>query len=222
MSKEAERREELFKLMRENPELPIVPMVDSEIIADDGYCRWRGAWGISYIGEYIVGEECIHFRDDEDDYEIDKVVEEMLGADNCENMDFETCKKIYQAADWIKAIIVNIDLPEQDATLPAKYLKVLEAHGWAVSSYTDDGRVELEKYSPAGEDFIMCVEVENFPDAVMEYYEDFDVDEHIEMWAEAKRHGTSGAPSIRRLAIDAEQIDEMLKELAYALAEVKA
>ena len=27
-----------------------------------------------------------------------------------------------------------------------RYLDVLEKHDWAVSSYTDDGRVELEKY----------------------------------------------------------------------------
>lgn len=106
--------------------------------------------------------------------------------------------------------------------LEQKYLDVLEKHDWAVSSYTDDGRVEIEKYSPAGEDFSICVEVENFPDAVMEYYEDFDVDDHIDMWVEARRNGVSGVPSTRRLAIDAEAIDEMLKELAYALAEVAA
>ena len=104
--------------------------------------------------------------------------------------------------------------------LKERYIEVLEKLDWAVSAYTDDGRVELEKYSPAGEDFIMCVDVENFPDAVAEYYEDFDVDEHIEMWVEAKRNGTSGVPSVRRLAIDAEAIDDMLKELAYALKEV--
>lgn len=101
-------------------------------------------------------------------------------------------------------------------------MDVLEKHEWAVSSYTDDGRVEIEKYSPAGEDFLICVEVENFPDAVMEYYESFDVDDHIDMWVEARRNGVSGIPSTRRLAIDAEAIDEMLKELAYALAEVTA
>ena len=104
--------------------------------------------------------------------------------------------------------------------LEQKYLDILEEHDWAVSGYTDDGRVEIEKYSPAGEDFIMCVDIENFPDAVMEYYEDFDVDEHIEMWVEAKRNGTREVPSVRRLAIDAEAIDDMLKELAYALKEV--
>lgn len=31
----AYRRRELFRLMRENPELPVVPMVDWEITGDD-------------------------------------------------------------------------------------------------------------------------------------------------------------------------------------------
>lgn len=36
--KERENRKELFRLMQENPELPIVPMVDGEIPGDDsGY-----------------------------------------------------------------------------------------------------------------------------------------------------------------------------------------
>lgn len=103
--------------------------------------------------------------------------------------------------------------------LKARYLGVLEKQGWAVSSYTNDGRVELGKYSPAGEDFSICVEVKNFARAVSEYAAGFDIDEHIEMWAEAKIHNaTSGIPSIRRLAIDAEEIDKMLQELAIALA----
>lgn len=80
-----------------------------------------------------------------------------------------------------------------------RYLAVLEKHDWAVSSYTDDGRVELEKYSPAGEDFSICVGVENLPAEVREYAAGFDIDEHIEMWIEARRNGTSGVPSTREL-----------------------
>lgn len=37
----------------------------------------------------------------------------------------------------------------------------------------------------------------SFKDNLESYYEGFDVDEHIEMWVEAKRSGTSGVPSIR-------------------------
>lgn len=101
--------------------------------------------------------------------------------------------------------------------LEEKYRDALEKLDWRVCDYTDDGRVELEKYSPAGEDFIMCVSVENFPEAVMEYYRDFDVDEHIEMWVEARKNGGRDIPSVRRLAVDAEAIDNMLEELAFAL-----
>lgn len=97
-----------------------------------------------------------------------------------------------------------------------------QKHDWAVSSYTGDGRVELEKYSPAGEDFIMCLEVKNFPEAVAEYAAGFDIDEHIEMWIEAKKNGTRGVPSTRELVHDAEAIYKMLQELSAALAEVAA
>lgn len=99
-----------------------------------------------------------------------------------------------------------------------RYLDVLEKHDWAVSGYTDDGRVELEKYSPAGEDFIICVEVKNFPAAVLEYWEDFDADDHVEELIEAKRNGFRGVPRASVLVKDAEAIDDMLKELADALA----
>lgn len=105
--------------------------------------------------------------------------------------------------------------------LEKKYLEVLEKQDWSVSSYTDDGRVELEKYSPAGEDFLMCVNVENFPEAVMEYYESFDIDDHIEMWVEAKKNGVSSIPPTRTLVADAEAIDDMLEHLAYALMDVE-
>lgn len=99
-----------------------------------------------------------------------------------------------------------------------KYLDVLEKHDWAVSSYTDDGRVEIGKYSPAGEDFSICVGVENLPAEVRECAADFDIDEHIEMWIEARKNGTGGVPSTRELAKDAEDIDKMLQGLAAALS----
>ena len=71
--------------------------------------------------------------------------------------------------------------------LRQEYLDILEKRDWSVSSYTDDGRVEIEWYSPAGEDFIIFVGVEKFPDEVLDYSDSFDVDEHIAMWIPAKR-----------------------------------
>ena len=73
--------------------------------------------------------------------------------------------------------------------LRQEYLDILEKREWSVSGYTDDGRVELEWWSPAGEDFLVCVNVENFPDEILDYSDDFDPDEHIEMWVEARANG---------------------------------
>lgn len=63
--------------------------------------------------------------------------------------------------------------------LRQEYLDILEKREWSVSGYTDDGRVELEWWSPAGEDFLVCVNVENFPDEILDYSDDFDPDEHL-------------------------------------------
>ncbi len=96
-----------------------------------------------------------------------------------------------------------------------KYREVCERLEWSVYE-CDDGSIELEKHSPAGEDFSICVGAENFVDNVKEYAASFDQEEHIEMWVSA-RHAVSGVPSIKELVKDAEDIDKMLKELAEAL-----
>lgn len=103
--------------------------------------------------------------------------------------------------------------------LDQKYVDVLKSHDWLVCDYTDDGRVELETHSPAGEDFCICVDVDNFPSAVAEYAADFDQDEHITMWVEAAFNGSPGIPNTRELVHDAKDIENMLQELASALRE---
>lgn len=102
------------------------------------------------------------------------------------------------------------------ASLNPKYREICESLEWAVTE-CDDGTVELEKYSPAGEDFIITVNAEDFAREVERYADDFDADDHIAMWIEAKKNGTAGVPSTRELVHDAEDIQEMLNELAEAL-----
>lgn len=102
--------------------------------------------------------------------------------------------------------------------LNEKYIHACESLGWTVREY-DDGSAELSQYSPAGEDFGFCVETENFAEEIRSYYNDFDPDEHAEMWIKAKLNGKSGIPSIRRLIEDADAIDSMLEDLAIAVAQ---
>ena len=103
----------------------------------------------------------------------------------------------------------------------SKYIEVCERLDWTVHEYKD-GSVDVAKQSPAGEDFSFGVSSENFVEEVKMYAAYFDVDEHVEMWIEARRNGVRGVPSsIRELVEDAEDIDKMLEELADALAEVE-
>lgn len=103
-----------------------------------------------------------------------------------------------------------------------KLFEGCENLGWSVSEDQDAGTVELESYSPAGENLVVTVEKENFAEKVREYAEDFDIDEHIEMWVEARNNGVAGVPkSTRELVEDAEEIKEMLLQLADALHEIE-
>ena len=96
-----------------------------------------------------------------------------------------------------------------------KVRRICENLDWSIHEYEKD--VELEKFSPAGEDFFFCVDKKNFINNVIEYAEDFDADEHAEMWVE-NRHTVSGVPkSIRTLIDDADAIKKMLSELAENL-----
>lgn len=100
--------------------------------------------------------------------------------------------------------------------LNEKYIEVCEELEWTVKEY-DDGTVALGKYSPAGEDFFIEVRANDFAKEVRKYAEDFDQDEHAEMWVIARSQGARGVPSVAELVDDAKAIDEMLRELADAL-----
>lgn len=103
--------------------------------------------------------------------------------------------------------------------LDRRYIDICETLDWRVHEYVDgrgERRVELESYSPAGENLVLDFGVENFVDEVKEYAECFDADEHAAELIQYR--GTKGVPSSIRLLInDADKIDKMLEELAQKL-----
>lgn len=59
---------ELLNLIKENPDLPIVPMVDSEIVASDEHTNWLGSFGKAEIDYVWDNGERIYFKsNDEED-----------------------------------------------------------------------------------------------------------------------------------------------------------
>lgn len=110
---------ELLKLVSENPDLPVVPMVDYEVVADDGYSRWLGSFGSVYVGEYALFNDRFYDEREEfkEDYfyrQSDEICEKFNYDpwDNTKNEELE--KYLEEVADrfFKKAIIVNIDLPD--------------------------------------------------------------------------------------------------------------
>lgn len=112
--KEKQYRAELFQLMQDNPDLPIVPMIDGVACGDDEFARYCGSWGRSYVAEYVIGEDAVHFRESSADMcEIEDVLTDgFVSYDDLECMPDEEAVAAYNELDWIKAIIVNIDVPE--------------------------------------------------------------------------------------------------------------
>ena len=130
------KAKDLIKLVTENPDLPIVAMVDSDVVCDD--CgRWLGSFGSAYVGEYaIYGEKFYEEKDEfKEDYfsNHDEELEARFDFNPCitdyavkigrytaeeYEKNLEADKALGEYLDKIaegvfkKAIIVYVDLPD--------------------------------------------------------------------------------------------------------------
>lgn len=102
--------------------------------------------------------------------------------------------------------------------LNRKTVLAVEELGWNVSEYDD--YVEFSNCSPAGED--LCEEYPKDKDVLdwaLDLANNFDADEHVELWVEAKRSGVSGVPTVRELVADADEIQKMYNALCDVIRE---
>lgn len=111
---ERNNRDNLFQLMRENPDLPVIPFVDGEVCSGDDFGSWMGSWGAARVDEFICPPqdyEPVIFKSDNDVFD---TLEKCLPEEKFDALpDAETeCRPIYDALPWTKAIIVSIDMPE--------------------------------------------------------------------------------------------------------------
>lgn len=118
VEKQTENLKELFDLIRKHPDLPIVAMVDSEIVADDGGF-WLGEWGRCEVDKYIVHENYgVIFYDKGNPDTVD-IFEKYFDYAECgidEELPDEKAlplmKEKIDTLHWTEAIIVYIVLPE--------------------------------------------------------------------------------------------------------------
>lgn len=112
----------LLKLIKENPELRILPMVYQEIV-EDGFSYWAGAFGESKIDFIWNNGERIYFKSDDEEQLIEDEIDNIESAAQL----FITtalheshplyrpievqAKERVENYDWEKVIVVYIELP---------------------------------------------------------------------------------------------------------------
>lgn len=103
------RYKKLIELIKDNPDLEVIPIVYSEVVQDDEYCFYWGYFGKAYIKEYILyekmGDDFVNVVTKDEVYEIQEDLEER------DEMTDEQINEYIKNIKWKKAIFVYIDEP---------------------------------------------------------------------------------------------------------------
>lgn len=100
---------QLVELTTKYPNLPIVPMVQSEIVQGNEFGRWMGSIGKARHDKFFIGEDRIYFYDEND---IEECINDsaVVWTDDDIPSDKEALR-LYRSLPWIEAIIIDINLP---------------------------------------------------------------------------------------------------------------
>lgn len=103
-----------------------------------------------------------------------------------------------------------------------KFIKIVEDLNWTVDTSVNDNTIYItvSQYSPAGQDFNSCFEVEVYAsyddiiNAVYDMWQNFDVSQETYIWLDETGHGKNGAPyHLEDILNDMKACDAMLETL---------
>lgn len=111
--------EQFIDLVKENPDLEVICMVDHEIVPSDDYGRYMAGIGKSEVDDYYHKDERIYFKSSD----LDEIEEDFenniyslfydtkgpLTEEEERELKYQVCKAM-KRIPWKKAIILNIDL----------------------------------------------------------------------------------------------------------------
>ena len=93
-----EKTEELIDLVKENPNLPIIPMVYGNICEGD-YTYYLGSFGNCHVDKYVIKNDRVWFWDEREE----------LVEDIPTTFSDDEALEIVEEYDWIEAIIIFIE-----------------------------------------------------------------------------------------------------------------
>ena len=106
-----ENIQHLLQLIKDNPELEIMPMVDTEVVPCDDFGCWMGSWGKASVDEYWTNDDRIYFRSEDEDNLVEREADVIYDQYD-KSLPYEELEKIAKANidkhDWQKIIVVRI------------------------------------------------------------------------------------------------------------------
>lgn len=113
IEKQQEKITNLLKLIGENPELEIMPMVKSECVNSDEWNCWMAVWGSARIDRYYATDERFYIESNDFEDVVAKFMDENCDEEEYRILSDEEFEKLaeskVEAYLWVKAIIVSID-----------------------------------------------------------------------------------------------------------------
>lgn len=109
-----EKEQKLRELIVANPDLPVIFMVDSDVVADDSYANWLASIHYVKVGEYCCYKT--RYYDDKNDFKDEYYVDHEDDLEHLENDEIDRIIKERTSSWWKRAIIVYVDAPSDDET----------------------------------------------------------------------------------------------------------
>lgn len=97
----------LRAMLDEHPDLPVVCMVEQEVVADVNFGRWLGKIGEIHREKIWFGECGVYY------YKQTGVDEDVINDPNCIYPEMELtekrAKEVYDSLDWMDCLVINVD-----------------------------------------------------------------------------------------------------------------
>lgn len=104
---------EFIETVKANPELPVIALVNNEVVADVDYSYWIGEFGRTAIKEVYYGNSSVHFRDGDQE----EVLADLVGCEyyctpegkDITELSDEEWNDLFNSLPWEKHIVLYIE-----------------------------------------------------------------------------------------------------------------
>lgn len=98
--------QELQRVIAQNPSLPVVPMVHTDIVGGDESAYWSGKFSEVVVTEYFEVDGKAYFLDEGN---IEDSIEAVHGRGYADSIPESRLVRVYAGLPWQKAVIVFIN-----------------------------------------------------------------------------------------------------------------